>query len=308
MTPHRIESLKPNRQLSVSSSLSTCASMSKDMKPPAAETPMTRDALATLENLPGLLVRQDMQLLEEIFSRLERKNKYKICAAVPNLEGRNPTDLEFKALPAALHAREESSFCCRVCCANRREFTMGFFPGNIPQVPHWPESQQPMLTLKRPFKCSIFLCCCLLNPQELSVLDVNGDEIGKVVEDFRCIDAFCKCTWWAKAYDSIGTHKYSFKVPFCGGNFCAPTCFNETFKISITSAEDERKILSLLKNIWPGCNFRGLFSGNADNYSLEFPAGASPQEKALMLGGLFLIDFQMFEKSNNDKNHRSSFL
>lgn len=280
--------------------------MSKSMTPPGAEAPMTRDALETLENVPGLFVRQDMQLLEELVSCLERKNKYKICAAVPSLQGKNPTDLEFKTLPAVLHAREDSSFCCRFFCASRREFKMGFFPGSIGPSPHWPQNEQPMLAIHRPFKCSILLCCCLLNPQELTVTDVKGDEVGKVVEDFRCVDAWFKCTWWAKAYDSLGTHKYSFKVPFCGGNCLAPSCFNESFKIEITSAEDEQTILSLLKNIWPGCNFRGLFSANADNYVLEFPQGASAQDKALLLGGLFLVDFQHFERTSEDKNENQS--
>lgn len=271
------------------------------MSPPGAEPPMTRDALLTLQDLPGILVRQDLQLLEEFVSCFERQNKYKLCAAVPSDNGGNPTDLEFKALPAVLHAREKSSFFCRFCCANRREFTMGLFPGNTPRDPHWPEGVPPMLTIHRPFKCTILLCCCcMLWPQELSVSGARGEAIGKVVNDFRCLDAFCKCTWWAKAFDANGTHRYSFEAPLCGENCFAPSCCNETFTVSIRSGENENNVLSYLKNVWPGCNFRGLCSANADNYVLDFPQGASPHEKALILGGLFLIDFELFERTNND--------
>lgn len=275
---------------------------SKAMLVPA-QAEMSREGTAPLENVPGVLVRQKMQLLEELLPVFEKRNKYKISAIPPNLGAKNPSDAEFNALPSYLEAREQSSCCCRFMCANMREFKMGFFPGGTPTAPHWPETEPPLLTIDRPFKCSILCCCCMFWPQELSISSAEGRHLGKIVDDFRCCDAYFKCTRWAKGYGPDGQHKYSFKAPFCSdGNCCAPSCFNEAYSISIRDAKNENNILSRIKNVWPGWSFRGLCAQNVDNYVVPFPEGSTGEDKALVMAGLFYHDFMFFERSANDDN------
>lgn len=264
---------------------------------PPQQPQMSREGFAALGNVPGVLVRQKMHLLEEFFSIFERRNSYKISAIPPNLGRDNPTDIEFQALPSYLEAREQSHWLCRFCCANKRSFTIGFFPGGTPEKPQYPISQAPMMSIHRPFKCSILCCCCMLWPQELSVMSAERKHLGKVVYDFRCFEVCFKCNLWAKGFGPDGQHKYSFKAPLClDGNCFAPSCCNDTYKVSIRDANNERNILSYIKNVWPGWNFRGLCSANADNYVVDFPEGTSGEDKALVMAGLFYHDFILFER------------
>lgn len=50
-----------------------------------------------------------------------------------------------------------------------------------------------------------------------------------------------------------------------------------------------------IKNVYPGCNFRGCFS-RADNLQVAFPSTAPPEQRAALLGAAFFIDFLFFEK------------
>lgn len=48
------------------------------------------------------------------------------------------------------------------------------------------------------------------------------------------------------------------------------------------------------------------FFTDADNFTVDFPQNASGQQRMLLLGALFLIDFLYFEKTSND-SHNNAF-
>lgn len=50
---------------------------------------------------------------------------------------------------------------------------------------------------------------------------------------------------------------------------------------------------------WSGL-FKELYT-DADNFGVEFPANATPTQKAILFGATFLIDFMYFE-DNQKKN------
>ena len=57
-----------------------------------------------------------------------------------------------------------------------------------------------------------------------------------------------------------------------------------------------------------------IFSGfvkeaftDADSFVLSFPPDATIQQKMLLLGSVFLIDFMYFENNNQNNNNRSHF-
>ena len=61
--------------------------------------------------------------------------------------------------------------------------------------------------------------------------------------------------------------------------------------------------VGVFENQWPGCNLRGLCLAQsmADNYVVKFPEGAPPEDKAALLGALFLVNFCFFEKRAGQK-------
>jgi len=258
---------------------------------------MSRNALNALEPLGAVSVRQDLQWLEEIFTCCEVRNKYRVSTIPIGLENKNFDDRELQSFPTLFDVRENSTLCCRICCSNSREFTLGFFPPGTPQKPKWPMTE-PMMALHRPFKCTCW-CGRLYAPQQIHV-SVTGQKVGHVEQECRCFDNCCLCTSWAKSFDATGQPVHSFESPHCGSNCCAPSCCNSVFTINIRDARDETLKLGILKNIWPGCNWKGLCSQSASNYVIQFPRNATKEEKGLLMGSLFLHDFMFFEKGSDD--------
>lgn len=174
---------------------------------------MSRNALNTLNPLPAIAVYQDMQVLEEICTCCEMRNKYKISTVPAGQENKIFADNEIKAFPMIFDARENSSLCCRICCFNLRAFQLGLFPAGTPQNPKWPATQ-PLMTLDRPFKCT-WWCGRLYCPQQIHI-SAEGRKLGHVEQECRCFDCCCLCTHWARSFNSEGQPVYTFEAPLCG--------------------------------------------------------------------------------------------
>jgi len=234
-----------------------------------------------------------MDKLEIFCPMLEKRNKYKIAKLTDLenadfIEGWN--DKEFKKQPHVFTAKEESSCFCRVCLMNMREFDMEIKaeqPGKDPVA----------YQLHRPFKCTLNCCCFLLNPQEIQVNDDSGNNIGKVVQDWRCIDAMCGKTYWKVLNKDDNTEYIIQNNQCCNANMCAPTLCCPVREFGIYDAQ-EANVVGSLQNLFPGCNLRGCLA--TDSYKLSFPTDATPDQKALLLGGAFLIEYMLFEKSDNE--------
>merc|ERR1711988_1956664 len=107
----------------------------------------------------------------------------------------------------------------------------------------------------------------------------SGQVLGHTKQDWRCFSACCCCTQYDKVFGANGELKYvSAFHPCCcspgdatGGfnNCCAPTCFNHVFTLPVFDAT-ETKIVALIENVWPGCNFRGLCGQGFSNWVLKF--------------------------------------
>lgn len=247
-----------------------------------------------MADAPALLIRQKTDKLEIFCPALQKRNKYKIAvlADVNNPEfDQKWSDSTFKSLPDAMKAKEESDFCCRVFCMNMREFTMDISGGD-----------NVVYKIHRPFKCSIYCCCILLNPQELTISDDQGNVIGRTVHDFRCMPACCGKTY-LNVEDKDGAVQYQIEHNVCCNanmlNPAYPCCFPINH-FGIYNADMTQEVGSL-ENIFPGCNFRGLCAPEADNYKLTFPTDATPDQKAMLLGSTMLIEFLFFEKSAEDE-------
>jgi len=250
-----------------------------------------------LDACPGILMQQKFDI-QELFVPCQKRNRYKITSD-GGWDSTNCNDWEqspYKKNPQIFKAKEEGDFCQRVCCFNRRGFQMFIRPSDKGDGQH-------AYQLDRPFRCSIFCCCMLFNPQELTVKDHNDKPIGRVVQDFRCVETALCCTYFWKVEDDAGATQYYYKDKlYCSTNMCAPSFCCGQHNIEILDAQ-EQPTDGYLRNIFPGCNFKGMVGGAGmrDSYHLKFPTKANAQQKALLFGGLFLIEYMLFEASGNDE-------
>jgi len=246
----------------------------------------------------GILMQQKFDLQELICPALVKRNRYKIKSD----QGWNSDNAQsfeespFENAPRLFSAKEESDTCERICCKQWRGFSMYVRPGeNMDDGPH-------MYHFQRPFKCTMLCCCTLINPQELSVLDANNAQVGQVLQDWRCAEA-CMCKRYWKVNDAGNTTQYVIKQDLCENSNCfAPSLCCPVHTIHILD-QQEQPTGGFIRNIFPGCNCKGMQGAMRDSYHLKFPPNATAQQRALLLGGLFLIEYQLFEANPNDNNN-----
>uniref|UniRef100_A0A061S7R1 Phospholipid scramblase n=2 Tax=Tetraselmis sp. GSL018 TaxID=582737 RepID=A0A061S7R1_9CHLO len=259
------------------------------------------DLLAPVQ---AVMVRQKLQIFEQFCPACEKQNFYRIGVCDPSKVSHPPDGNEFNAMQPSFVAQEDSECLCRFFCGKMREFRM-----LISEAAGLDAPGQPYLRLERPFRCTIPCCCVMVCPQELSVQDAQGRHLGSVVQDWscgRCWELAC-CPGGYMYYavkGAAGDPQFYLRVMYpslCNGctNCCAPTCLNTAFVVDILDA-DSRTHLGHLKNVFPGFNCRCL--ADASNLVMGFPSKATPEQRALLLGALFLVEYVYFEKSDNDNS------
>jgi hypothetical protein len=153
---------------------------------------------------------------------------------------------------------------------------------------------EPFLLLNRDCKCT---CYCFNRP-ELTVTyveDGKSEYLGKIKDLYQCFN-ICN-----EVLDKDGNVKYKIEASCCQiGMHCKgpfECCEHIDFEIKSPSGE----ILSTLVKKSPGCVAAAI--SDADNFSLNFPAKATKEDKALLLAAVLLLDFRYFEeKGGNQKN------
>jgi hypothetical protein len=252
-----------------------------------------------LDNCPGLLAQQKFDIQELFCPACQKRNKYKITSD-EGWSSDGVTDFStspYKQSPQIYKAKEESETCDRICCQNYRRFQMYVRPGDNGDGPY-------DYKFDRPFKCTLNCCgLCLLNPQELTVMNSSDTPIGKVVQEWRCFDSGCCLKIYWQVQDANGGVQYYLRDDLCCPrtfNICAPSCLCGQHHIDILDAS-EQPTDGYLRNIFPGCNMKGLLGGGLrDSYHLKFPSGATAEQKATLLGGMFLVEYMLFESNGNE--------
>ena len=105
-----------------------------------------------------------------------------------------------------------------------------------------------------------------------------------------------------------GQPMYSLRASDCntkhGCNCCAPTCCNESYDIDVYGPD--MKYISTSAFVWPGCNCGGLT--DLSNFMVVFPPDSTPDQRASLLGAMFLIEFTVNElRRENNRNNNSGF-
>jgi len=276
----------------------------------------------TLGEVSGVVVRQKLQVGEVVAQAIfgvpfESKNRYKVHLLPTNKvvknapddpDGWEPKAEELEALDTFLFAKEESGCFSRTCltwlgCGSLRPLRMRFTVA---------EDSGDVYVIDRPFKLGGG--CCM--PLEMN-LDYTAGEggpvrIGRVREDFepylgRCFSACCLATTYTDIDralpDGSFETRYSLRTntSCCGrvNNCCGATCFKNDAVYDVLDTKGE--IVAHLQRTYGGG--KGAFCKmcwDVSQYVLEFPRDSTPEDRMLLITGLFQVEYQLFEAQKNE--------
>ena len=185
-----------------------------------------------------------------------------------------------------LYEFHEDSGCCERCCLyNCRGFTM-----NINNFVSPKNNVSVLMEGKKP--CSLICYCgcgCGKPSLSVSLKSPQGMMLGKAQLNFdSCLCAICDNR--IDIIDKAGQLRYCIKKKcFCIGCFagCCAKCCDILFHIY----QDNSEVGYVTKL---GCDGIRLFFTKADNFTINFPSQASPEEKMLIIIGVILLDYFSF--------------
>uniref|UniRef100_A0A1I8GZG8 Phospholipid scramblase n=2 Tax=Macrostomum lignano TaxID=282301 RepID=A0A1I8GZG8_9PLAT len=223
------------------------------------------DVLASLDRI---LIKQKKELLE-VVSSFETNNQYEI---------REPNGRPF------LTAQEDTSCCSRQFCGKDRPFVINIFDyQGVPQI-----------RITREYKVNCFCqgcSCCSCCKDRIQVECPVDRCVGFVTQE--C--AFCSISYGV--FDA--QHECSFHIKGPSYCMCTCPCSDKVFSLQTPDRSTE---VGQLKKVWGGLLTEMMT--DADSFELLVPAQMPVDQKAVLLGAAFLIDFMFFEdnagKSKND--------
>ena len=161
-----------------------------------------------------------------------------------------------------------------------RETTLNLYPFD-PAKPRGPYDGAPLAMFHKDFHCQGCLCDCLR--PKMQVKDGGTGAItGRVHDPFRC------CIADNRVYDARGAQLYTVSGSLIQKGCCCPCLADFTFDIRDTQGN----IVGMMGKAFRGCE---ELLTQTNKFWVDFPANATPQEKALLIGSLFLLDFEYFE-------------
>ena len=133
---------------------------------------------------------------------------------------------------------------------------------------------------------------------EMSFNKITGEFIGKLVEPYTCCDPFYNI------YDSNNEVRYVITANCCQcGFYCRSSCgkccevhfqIHKPGKQEMTEENEDGSIIRKESDIF--------MVSDADNFILNFPKDATPEEKILLIGNVLMIDYRFYEKNEFVEN------
>jgi len=256
--------------------------------------PLNGPARQIMDGQSSVLVRQRLDPCD-CFVCCERRNLYRLAQTPPDWDtGGNWSDQKFYAAPQILTAKEESTCFCRFCCTACRELDLNFTAGDDKNNPNGNRLFSMHRPCKIPFICCVFWECC---PHEMTTSSANGDQVGRVVHDFRCCDQICCAKSWWKVENEHQEPQYYIRDNLCcNSNMCAPTCCCPVRRFEIFDQSSQHQV-GEMENIFQ-CSCKRLCFTGADQYRIVFPQDATADNKALLISALMLMEYTMFERGS----------
>ena len=256
------------------------------------------DPMETLQQLKSIWISQKVNIAEAV-SGCEFENRY----AVYNTEKKGDDKLK-KDKEAKIFKCKEQSTCCQRQCTpgSMREFKMDILFGQHELDPvkgilvkRW----NPFMEIKRDYTCT---CCCLSRP----ILRVNivykghNQTLGYIKSVWKCCDNELLLYKDTEADAEIKVTSPCCKCGFYCQCPCA-SCKEVTLDIVDIRAGNAR--VGEIKKEWTGCA-QEMFT-NADDYTVQFPAKQTWQQKALLLAAALFVDYLYFEENHDNQNHNN---
>jgi hypothetical protein len=218
--------------------------------------------LEYLTQVDQILVHQVVEIFEMI-TPFETANRY----AIKNSMGQQ-----------MYFAFEEGNACLRQCCGPRRSFTMHVVDNQNAEV----------MRVEREFKpCGggaggSCYACCDLTQEVITVEAPPGNLIGSMRQG---------CSWAPPKYTVLNENEeevLKIEGPVC--MMCPMLC---DIDFDVVSVDGEQKV-GLIQKQFSGI-IKEMYT-TADNFGVTFPKDLDAKVKAILLGGVFLIDFMYFEQ------------
>lgn len=188
-------------------------------------------------------------------------------------------------------SKEEFEYLCRCCCAPHHPFDMTVKAAG---------SDSELIEFNRP--CRLPLCACKCCCFQEGTVFSGEDDLGEVRETF----------WWFvpqwKVYDDDNNALYKIHPPTCMGGMCINCCVEGhccpfgcclipcmIYPVDQWNTDGNAPYLGRMAKI-PKENFCDVY--NETSYvEIQFPEGATPKQKGLLLGSYLLINALFFENS-----------
>ncbi|EAR83257.3 scramblase family protein (macronuclear) [Tetrahymena thermophila SB210] len=244
-----------------------------------------QNGLQKLASAQGIFIEQKLEVIEAL-TGCQTPNVYKVYPA--DVNGIQTSD------QTIFKCKELSNCCVRQCIApSCRPFDMAV-TNQQGKLNYGQLSGSTFIQMQRPFKCT---CLCFNRP-ELSVTVVeNGmnQYLGKIREPFRF------CDLCVEIEDAAGNLKFIISGSCCQlGYLCMgcpyQSCQELTFEVKNPAGELITRILKKSAGCLKSC------FGKTDNFTIGFPPGLSPEDKALFMAATLLIDYMYFENKTEQPN------
>jgi len=209
---------------------------------------------------------------------------------------------------AMFYAVEDASFLCRFCFSTQRTSKLQMHMGKD-------DTGAKVMSYDRPYRFAPGPCKCFCF-QQMDFFDEKDQPIGKVMEPFYL------CVPFFNVMDEKEQVQYRVQMPTCCGGMlvdcCAEGCCNMKIPFYIYGADGDMtrtnellgktpksdpkgsrngSMIAQITKVWAGFT-KELYS-DADNFDVEFPATASPKQKALLVGTVFFLNMLFFERQAN---------
>lgn len=178
------------------------------------------------------------------------------------------------------YVKEDSGFCCRLCCGPIHPFKMNMSVGSI-------AGGAAVAKYERPTRCHAGNCKCCCFQEILAFDGVSHYQIGSVKE--TCY--FCVPQYDVK--DASGETKYHIAMPtcfYCLPYVCAEGCCRVPFYV-YPKDNLENPIGKIVRR-WNSLATQLI---GVHRFSVEFPPGASSEDKAIIMGGTYLLNELYFK-------------
>lgn len=250
----------------------------------------------TLERLRGVFIMEDVNLMQMI-SGFEMQNNFSIFALDP------ASKMRIGDMPL-FRAHEHSTCFQRQCCGRLREFSMDVQS----------QTGEQFINIWRPFKCT----CACFNRSTIHCRSGASQDLGEIYNPWAPCDRVLEVRAPTTQEDGVGANPlpqiavdgkmgvwYQIRAACCQtGNFCVGPCGGcAEVVFNIYGPTGEGEPIGEITRRWPGCLKQDLTQ--ASNFTVIFPEGATPYQKATLISAVMLIDFLYFEKRKpNQQNQR----